>query len=198
MAVTKPTAPKRPGQELRARRTGPKGLEALFLERGFKDFRWLDPREFVVAEWVRMKCLFGCPDYGKNACCPPNTPPVDACARFFREYRRAVVFHFAKTVKKPEDRHAWSRGINLKLHGIEEEIFKAGFVKAFLMPMDSCNYCPDCPGARTACRKLKLARPSPDAMAIDVFATVRKVGYPIDVLSDYGQEMNRYAFLLID
>lgn len=198
MTKTTTTARATAGRIPRARKPGPKGLEALFLERGFEDFRWLDPRELVVAEWVRMKCLFGCPDYGKNASCPPNTPPVEACARFFGEYRRAVVFHFAKTVKRPEDRHAWSRGVNLRLLEVEAEVFKAGFVKAFLMPMDSCNYCPDCPGVRTECRKLKLARPSPDAMAIDVFATVRKIGYPIGVLSGYGQEMNRYAFLLID
>jgi hypothetical protein len=43
-----------------------------------------------------------------------------------------------------------------------------------------------------------LSRPTPDALAVDVFSTVRKLGYPIEVLSDYDQEMNRYAFLLID
>jgi predicted metal-binding protein len=177
---------------------GPKELERLFVRRGFADFRWLDPREVVVAEWVRMKCLFGCPDYGKNAACPPNTPPVDACARFIREYRRAVVFHFAKTVDKPEDRHAWSRKLNLEMVRLEQELFKAGFVKVFLMPFDSCNYCLDCPGVRTACKELKLARPSPDAMAIDVFTTVRKLGYPIDVLAAYDEGMNRYAFLFVD
>jgi hypothetical protein len=35
-------------------------------------------------------------------------------------------------------------------------------------------------------------------MAMDVFATVRKLGYPIEVLTDYDQAMNRYAFLLIE
>jgi hypothetical protein len=35
-------------------------------------------------------------------------------------------------------------------------------------------------------------------MAIDVFATVRKLGFPIEVLSDYSQAMNRYAFLVIE
>jgi len=34
-------------------------------------------------------------------------------------------------------------------------------------------------------------------MAVDVFTTVRNIGYPIEVLYDYSQEMNRYAFLLI-
>jgi hypothetical protein len=35
-------------------------------------------------------------------------------------------------------------------------------------------------------------------MAVDVFSTVRAAGYPIQVLSDPTQEMNRYAFLLIE
>jgi hypothetical protein len=35
-------------------------------------------------------------------------------------------------------------------------------------------------------------------MAMDVFSTVRQCGYPIEVLSDYSQPMNRYAFLLIE
>ena len=102
------------------------------------------PAEIVVAEWVRMKCLFGCREYGQNAACPPNTPPVDDCARFFREYKRAAVFHFAKTVDRPEDRHAWSRKLNLELLKLEQEVFKAGYVKAFLLFFDSCGICLDC------------------------------------------------------
>jgi hypothetical protein len=31
-----------------------------------------------------------------------------------------------------------------------------------------------------------------------VFATVRQVGYPIEVLSAYTQEMNRYAMLMVE
>jgi len=33
---------------------------------------------------------------------------------------------------------------------------------------------------------------------MDVFTTVRSLGYPIEVLSRYDQTMNRYAFLLVD
>jgi predicted metal-binding protein len=178
--------------------SGMEGLKKLFAKHGFSDYRWLDPAEIVVAEWVRMKCLYGCREYGRNAACPPNAPPVDACARFFREYRRAAVFHFAKTVERPEDRHAWSRKVNLELLKLEEDVFKAGFVKAFLLFFDSCGICLECAPSRTACKKPKLARPTADALAMDVFSTVRKLGYPINVLSDYDQEMNRYAFLLID
>jgi len=35
-------------------------------------------------------------------------------------------------------------------------------------------------------------------MAVDVFSTARRCGYPIQVLTDYDQPMNRYALLLIE
>jgi predicted metal-binding protein len=187
-------------------------VEALIRQHGYDDFRWLDPRHIIVAEWVRMKCRFGCVEYGHNACCPPATPSVAECERFFREYRRAVVLHFAKRVDRPEDRHRWTRGVNLGLLKLERALFLAGHRKAFLLFMDSCCICEECaarvappragaerPTAlREACKTARQARPAPEAMAVDVFATVGALGYPIQVLPDYEQEMNRYSFLMVD
>ena len=34
-------------------------LEELFRKHEYTDFKWIDPKEFVVAQWVRMKCMFG-------------------------------------------------------------------------------------------------------------------------------------------
>jgi len=39
-------------------------LEALFAKHGFTDFKWIEPAKIVVAEWVRMKCTYGCGSYG--------------------------------------------------------------------------------------------------------------------------------------
>ena len=175
-----------------------KELETLFEKHGYADFRWIDSQGIVVSHWVRMKCTFGCAEYGQNATCPPNVPAVSECRQFFDEYSTAVVFRFEKTVDKPEDRHAWSRGVNQALLKLEREVFLSGYEKAFLLFMDSCGICVDCPGAREGCKDPRSARPSPESMAIDVFSTVRKYGYPIEVLSDYSQPMNRYAFLLVE
>jgi len=177
---------------------GTKALTDLFAKHGFADYRWLDPKDIVVAQWVRMKCVYGCVEYGKTSTCPPFAPSDEECDRFFHEYKLAAVFHFEKKVDRPEDRHAWSRKINLALLKLEEDVFKAGYVKAFLLFMDSCNVCLECAGSRTGCKELKLARPTPDGFAMDVYTTVRRIGYPIEVLSDYSQTMNRYAFLMIE
>lgn len=174
-------------------------LESIFYKHGFEDFKWIVPKNIVVAYWVRMKCLFGCDEYGRSACCPPNVPPVEECEKFFREYSRAVVFHCRKKVLKPEDRFAWTRKINRKLLKVEREVFLSGFQKAFLLFLDSCNICGECTaGRKEDCREPKLARTTPEAMAMDVFTTVRQAGYEIQVLSEYAQEMNRFAFLMID
>lgn len=173
-------------------------LEVRFREHGFADFRWIDPAEIAVAEWVRMKCAYGCGSYGRKAACPPNLPSVEECRRFFREYTVAAVFHFAKAVDMPENRLPWARQVNRQLMDLERAVFLAGYEKAFLLLMAPCSLCEECSPTRAECKNPKLARPTPEGMGIDVFTTVRKVGYPIEVLTEYSQTMNRYAFLLVE
>ena len=174
-----------------------KDLEIIFKETGFNDYKWIDPKQIVVSTWVRMKCMFGCSEYGHSAACPTNTPSVSECKQFFQEYDTAVIFHFRKIVDKPEDRHAWTTKVNSELLKIERAVFLSGFEKTFLLFMDTCHSCQNCTGKRETCHEPKLSRPAPESMAVDVFSTVKKFGYPIEVLTDYSKEMNRYAFLMI-
>ena len=173
-------------------------LENIFQKHRFTDFKWINPAQIVVSQWVRMKCAYGCKSYGRIASCPPNVPSVPECRSFIEEYTDAVVFHKTKSVPKPEDRHKWTKQVNLKLLEVEREVFIGGFPKAFLLFLDSCYLCDNCTGKRSDCKQPGTSRPSPEGMAIDVFSTVRKIGYPIEVLSDYSQNMNRYAFLFIE
>jgi predicted metal-binding protein len=174
------------------------GIEAVLKERNYEHYKWIKPQDIVVAEWVRMKCMFGCGEYGRNACCPPNTPSVPDCRRFFDEYKSAVMLHFTKSVAKPEDRKPWSKQVNLELSKLERDVFLAGYQKAFVLFMDSCQLCRECVANRAACKNAVAARPGPEAMAVDVFATARSAGFPIEVLSEYSQVMNRYAILLVE
>jgi predicted metal-binding protein len=173
-------------------------LEALFRDSDCGDFKWIEPKTIVVAQWVRMKCLFGCDDYARNPTCPPNVPPVEACRRFFDEYSTGVVFRFEKRVERPDDRHAWISDVNGKLLALERSVFLLGHVKAFVLYAGRCQFCQECPTALEDCRRPDSARPSPEGLAVDVFSTVRQCGLPIDVLTGYEQPMNRYAFLLVE
>ena len=175
-----------------------KELEKLFKKHGCADYKWIAPDGIVVAQWVRMKCMYGCATYGKNASCPPNVPTVAECRQFFGEYREGAVFHFEKALDQPESRHAWTKKVNRGLLELERNVFLLGYQKAFLLFMDSCDMCAACAGVREECKQPKKARPTPEALAVDVFSTVRQYGYPIEVLADYTQIMNRYAILVIE
>ena len=172
-------------------------LESMFKKHEFTDYKWINPNDIVVSHWVRMKCMWGCNEYGRNACCPPNVPSIEDCALFFKEYNEAAIFHFVKVVNKPEDRFPWTKKIDTRLLQLERDVFISGFPKAFLLFLDSCNLCRNCAESKFQCKHPEQSRPTPEALGVDVFATVKKVGYPVEVLSDYTQMMNRYAFLMI-
>jgi len=172
-------------------------LEELFEMRGYPAFKWIDPGEIVVAQWVRMKCMFGCPNYGRKAACPPQTPSVAECERFFKEYQTAVVFHLRIQFDNPPDRFAWYKKEAVKLAKLEREVFLEGYEKAFFLLFGGCVICKECQVQRERCKQPELARPSPEAMAVDVYSTARKIGYPISVRTHKTQAMDRYVFLML-
>jgi len=172
-------------------------LDAVFSDHGYTDYKWIDPKKIIVSQWVRMKCKFGCGEYGRGGACPPNTPAVSDCKQFFAEYSDAVILHFEGLMTNPDDRHAWSAKINAKLIKLERGIFLSGYERAFMLFMDSCSFCKDCSSDRSTCKEPRMARPAPEAMAVDVYSTVRKFGFPINVRTSYNQKMDRYAFLMI-
>ena len=173
-------------------------IESMIREHGYDDFRWISGKDVVVSQWPRFKCMFGCPTYGKKGTCPPSVPSVEECREFFREYKQIAVIHLKKKLDDPEDRKDWSKKTNIDLLKVERGAFLLGHQKAFLLFMDECRICEDCPGSRIECKNLPLARPCPEALGVDVFSTVRKLEFSIEVLTDYKQEMNRYSFLMIE
>lgn len=172
-------------------------VEQILSAHNYSDYKWIDPKRIVVSQWVRMKCRFGCAEYGRAGACPPQTPSVTECREFFHEYSQAVILHFEGLMDKPEDRHVWSAKINAGLVKLERAVFVAGFEKAFLLFMDSCCFCKECSGNRETCQQPRMARPAPEAMAVDVYTTVRQAGFSVNVLPDYNQKMDRFAFLMV-
>jgi len=174
-------------------------LETLFMEHGFGDFKWINTQDIIVAQWTRFRCQFGCHNYGKGGTCPPNVPSVDECRKMIQEYSQAAVFHFEKKLQKREDLNPWNSNALSALVALEREVFLAGYYKAFLISFNgACRVCETCAGNRLECKKPHMARPGADAMGIDVYATIRRLGYRIQVLKGYDEPMNRYAFLLVE
>ena len=172
-------------------------IETLAGKHGFPDFRWTSGTEVQVCQWVRFKCMFGCNSYGKRAACPPAVPSLTQCRELFAEYGHILILQITAQVDLNE-LTKWSRERNLALLALEREVFLSGHYKAFLLFMDECRLCDECPPARADCSNPAMARPCPEALGVDVFATVRSAGFPVEVLTEYGQEMKKYAFLLVE
>jgi predicted metal-binding protein len=172
-------------------------IENILKEKGFTGFKWINPKEIVVAQWVRIKCQFGCGDYGLGTC-PPNTPSVQDCKDFFSEYSNGIIIRLTKWADKKAYPSEWSADVTKKLLEIERQVFLSGSHKAFLLNQTCCDICKDCTGTRIDCKDKKNSRPSPEAFAVDVYQTVRDGGMEINVVSENPSEINRIAILLID
>src|SRR5665647_1955900 len=172
-------------------------IESILISHGFADYKWIDPGEIIVAHWVRVKCTFGCSDYGLGTC-PPNTPSVNDCNSFFKEYENGLIIRLTKYADKNAYPSDWSGEITNKLLDIEREIFLSGYQKTFLLNQTNCSLCKDCSENRIKCKDKKRSRPSPESFAVDVYQTVRNAGLDINVVADNPATMNRIAILLIE
>src|SRR5512139_2768938 len=63
------------------------------LELGIEGAKIINPGSVVTAEWVRLKCQYGCPGFGESLCCPPRTPTPDMTRKVIDSYRRAILLH---------------------------------------------------------------------------------------------------------
>jgi len=154
---------------------------------GVIDVRIISPSQVETAAWVRLKCQFGCDGFGQCLVCPPFTPTPEQMRNVLDAYRRAILIHCL-----PD---ADVKAIAVEL---EQEIFLAGCWKAFGLGAGPCYFCKECNLKEKWCRHSDRARPAMEACGIDVFSTVKKVGFPIEVVRQRHQCPNYYGLILVD
>lgn len=176
-------------------------IERILVEAGIYDYKLLNPKtDIFVEHWVRLHCMFGCTNYGKSGCCPPAVPSIEECRAIVSEYNCAILIHNRFSFN---DYGSYYKEINSfanNLIELERMSFLAGFYKAFLMSFTDCRQCDTClaEGCREKCQNGKRARPSIEAMGIDVYKTARLAGYNIEVAKNYGDMLDRFAILLLE
>jgi predicted metal-binding protein len=161
------------------------------LEQGAERAKIIDPRSVITAEWVRMKCQFGCPGFGKSRCCPPHTPTPDLTRKVVDSYQKAILVH--RKLPKEEK----TKLFNETLVKLEIEIFLDGYYKAWSMGSGPCRLCQEC-DLSSPCKRGLEARPSMEACGIDVFKTARDNGFPIEVLRTREEERDIFGLILVE
>jgi predicted metal-binding protein len=159
----------------------------------------VDPASVVTAPWVRLKCQYGCEMYGREYCCPPETPTPEQTRIILSCYRRAILFHYQAVKKKGDDRTQARKSFLDALVALEGEMFKSGYYKAFALLSGPCGLCGECAKSKNnPCHFGSRARPSMEACGIDVYQTARNNGFPIHPLRHKGETQNLYCLILVD
>ena len=150
----------------------PRGFFQKIIKLGAREAKIIDPKTVETGPWVRWKCQFGCGGYNSSLMCPPYSPAPEETRRVLNSYKKAILFE--------------SGGIDTKeiAAKMERDIFLAGYHKALGLGAGPCRLCRSC-AFHKGCRHPEGARPSLEACGIDVFATVRKHGFSIEVLKTY-------------
>lgn len=155
------------------------------VEYGAASAKIIECKSIITAPWVRMKCQFGCGVYGKSHCCPPRTPTPKETQKVLNGYDNALLIH------------CQGRGNPSKIVSkLEKEMFLSGFYKALAFGAGPCTICKEC--NKEACDHPEKARPSMEACGMDVYATARVNGYPINVLPDKSCTGNYFGLILLD
>lgn len=146
-----------------------------------------------VDDRVPLKCQIPrCFGYGTGAHCPPNTLKPDALRQYLKDYEWAVFFikevepeiivRERATIKERIDAYLTVFDI---VNEIESMAFHDGHYMAFGLGAGSCRHslcsrqktCAALEGNR--CRHALKARPSMEAVGIDVYQMVTRAGWDI-------------------
>ncbi|MDN5332595.1 MAG: hypothetical protein PWP45_1820 [Tepidanaerobacteraceae bacterium] len=145
----------------------------------------ISARDVVVDERVRFQCSHsGCREYGKRFMCPPHVPGVEEFKKVLSNYIMAVLVQVqGDAAGKEADKEA--KRLALLLHEAvfrtEKQAFSLGFPFAAGLIGGPCILCEKCPAANgeDACVRREKARPSMEALGIDVFKTCKNAGLEI-------------------
>jgi len=176
-------------------------LQKLALAVGASRAATIEPKRIVTDERVQLKCRYPpCRHYGGNLMCPPFTPSASRFKRCLLRYRSAVLVEvedrvpqsikrtlsskkrYAELIKnesflKRYDR--WHVKVWRRLHEvvseIEREAFRRNYYFSLGLGAEHCALCQRC-DVESPCRNPLMARPSMEAVGIDVHKTVKNAG----------------------
>jgi predicted metal-binding protein len=183
-----------------------------------EDLKLISSEMIVVADWVRLKCRYGCNSYGTHLCCPPYTPTPQETRAVLSEYRNAVVARFEiRSEQKMQSKSTVKAfgntvaRIHKTIAELERTAFLAGYYKAFAFSGMPCSLCETCVIEEmhkkdqaifdldsVKCRHKEIMRPPMEACGIDVFKTLQNAGYKPHVLGDCSEKVELYGLVLLD
>jgi len=167
---------------------------------GIEDVRPFSPEDIVIADWVHLKCRYGCTLYNRSWCCPPATPTPEKVREILSEYSVALLLqstHNLPSFYKDDGRkraslvRCWKGTV-----GLERMLFLEGYHKAFSLVGESCSLCRNCAYPKN-CRFPQEKRPSLESFSIDVIGTLHRLGITPKLAKNICEPFKYYAVILV-
>lgn len=160
--------------------------------------------KIVIDPRVRLKCSVPlCDSYGRNRMCPPNTISVDEFAKILSKYRFGLLVQFEmaygeedidrrfnrKPLQALQEDKDYTQQLTLTMRQmsevlceLEKQALYMGYRFATALTGGCCRLCEECvgPDPLAKCRHPFQARPSMEAMGIDVVATTQSAGLKVE------------------
>ncbi len=139
----------------------------------------------IIDKRVRLKCQIPrCDSFHKNLMCPPFVMPVEEFRQTLACYKEAILLQTEVVIdilndgKPGRDVFAPAGRLHDLVNMGEREAFRAGFRFAAGLIGGCCRLCEACVAMDNSsnCRFPFRARPSMEAMGIDVVATLEQTG----------------------
>ncbi len=161
------------------------GVIATLKEKGASRGKVIPVAAIVVDERVRLKCQIPlCDSFNRNLLCPPRLPSVAEFRTALEKFSAAVLIQVTANISGQSDAFLHAKTLHELVNLGEKEAFEKGFRFATGLIGGCCRLCDVCvaakPRAAQACRFPFKARPSMEAMGIDVVATVESTGWSSD------------------
>ena len=159
-------------------------LAAEAVRQGATASEWIPIRDIVLDERVRLKCQVPlCDSYDRNLMCPPRLPKVAEFRETLSCFSQALLVQVAaplaaKPSRNRKDVYRPAKKLHTLINSLEKMAFVEGYHYATGLIGGCCRLCSECVAVTggTKCHHPFQARPSMEAMGIDVTATLRETG----------------------
>ena len=139
------------------------------LELGCIEAKVTMTRSIVLGNWIKLKCQYGCSQYGRMLTCPPFAPGPEEMSGILMDYKNCLL------IQVESGRNV----LDIVLH-LENLSKEKGYRKAFGISSGPCEICEECT-LDTGCKYPEKARPSLQACGIDIVQTLDNFGWNFSI-----------------
>lgn len=174
-------------------------LEDFALAEGAYRAKLISADGVVIDDRVRLKCQVPvCKDFNRHLMCPPHTISVEHFKSLCTQYSTALLIQVKSQGCEEKNLIEAERKLHAIVNKTEGRALAKGSYLATGFIASSCKLCPECVGyhSKHPCRRPYEARPSIEAMGVDIFRTAQNAELGFDL--GMSAEVVYSGLLLLD